>query len=146
MGDADQSYDFASIPLLVERLRDGYDLVMGNRFSGSIERDAMPWSHRFIGNPVLSWIGRVFFGSRVGTSTVDFAPSGVTHPWAGSLLHGMEFASEMVVKATLHHLRVTEVPITCIVTDAQGRLICAPGETAGATCVSCCSTARAGSS
>ena len=113
MGDADQSYDFASIPLLVERLRAGYDLVMGNRFSGSIERDAMPWSHRFIGNPVLSWIGRVFFGSRVGDFHCGlraFRRDAILGLGLSST--GMEFASEMVVKATLHHLRVTEVPIT----------------------------------
>ena len=104
MGDADQSF---------ERLRDGYDLVMGNRFSGSIERDAMPWSHRFIGNPVLSWIGRVFFGSRVGDFHCGlraFRRDAILGLGLSST--GMEFASEMVVKATLHHLRVTEVPIT----------------------------------
>jgi hypothetical protein len=113
MGDADQSYDFGSIPQLVERLRDGYDLVMGNRFSGSIEREAMPWSHRFIGNPVLSWIGRLFFGSRVGDFHCGlraFRRDAILDLGLSST--GMEFASEMVVKATLHHLRVTEVPIT----------------------------------
>ena len=63
MGDADDSYDFTAIAPLVEKLREGYDLVMGNRFPGGIEPGAMPWSHRWVGNPVLSLIGRVFFHS-----------------------------------------------------------------------------------
>ena len=113
IGDADQSYDFAAIPALVEQLRQGHDLVMGNRFRGSIEPSAMPWSHRVIGNPLLSWLGRLFFHSRVG----DFH-CGLRAFRREAILGldltstGMEFASEMVVKATLHQLRVTEVPIT----------------------------------
>ena len=113
IGDADQSYDFAAIPALVEKLRQGHDLVMGNRFRGSIEPSAMPWSHRVIGNPLLSWLGRLFFHSRVG----DFH-CGLRAFRREAILGldltstGMEFASEMVVKASLHGLRVTEVPIT----------------------------------
>jgi glycosyltransferase involved in cell wall biosynthesis len=113
IGDADQSYDFAAIPVLVEQLRQGHDLVMGNRFRGSIEPSAMPWSHRVIGNPLLSWLGRLFFHSRVG----DFH-CGLRAFRRDAILGldltstGMEFASEMVVKASLQGLRVSEVPIT----------------------------------
>ncbi len=66
MGDADDSYDFAHLAPFVERLRQGYDLVMGNRFKGGIEPGSMPFLHRYLGNPVLSGIGRLFFRSRVG--------------------------------------------------------------------------------
>jgi hypothetical protein len=113
MGDADQSYDFASIPVLVEHLRSGSDLVMGNRFRGGIEPSAMPWSHRVIGNPVLSGVGRLFFGSSVGDFHCGlraFRRDAILSLGLSST--GMEFASEMVVKATLHHLQVTEIPIT----------------------------------
>src|SRR5579859_941117 len=61
MGDADDSYDFTAIGPMIEKLRDGFDLVIGNRFAGGIQQGAMPWSHRWIGNPVLTWISRVFF-------------------------------------------------------------------------------------
>jgi len=66
MGDADQSYDFAHIPRFVEELRAGSQLVMGNRFRGGIQRDAMPALHRYLGNPVLTQVGRLFFGSPCG--------------------------------------------------------------------------------
>ena len=66
MGDADDSYDFLNLMPFVEKLRDGYDLVMGNRFQGGIEKGAMSWSHRYIGNPILSFVGRLFFGSGIG--------------------------------------------------------------------------------
>jgi glycosyltransferase involved in cell wall biosynthesis len=66
MGDADDSYDFEAIGPLIERLREGYDLVVGNRFLGGIQPGAMPWSHRWIGNPVLTFISRVFFHAPVG--------------------------------------------------------------------------------
>ena len=113
MGDADQSYDFVSIPLLIERLQQGYDLVMGNRFRGGIEPHAMPWSHRVIGNPVLSWLGRLFFHSEVGDFHCGlraFRRDAILG--LGLSATGMEFASEMVVKASLHGLRVSELPIT----------------------------------
>ena len=65
MGDADDSYDFLHLMPFVEKLREGYELVMGNRFAGGIAKGAMPWSHRYIGNPVLSFIGRTFFHSKI---------------------------------------------------------------------------------
>jgi hypothetical protein len=113
MGDADDSYDFSDLMPFLERLRSGYELVMGNRFTGGIRPGAMPASHRYLGNPVLTAIGRLFFQSpcrdfHCGLRGVDKA--------AVSRLDlrttGMEFASEMVVKATLHKLRITEVPTT----------------------------------
>ena len=113
MGDADESYDFAEIPPILERLRVGDDLVMGNRFAGGIEKGAMPWSHRWIGNPVLSMTGRIFFASHVrdfhcglrGFSVDAFRRMRLNTT-------GMEFASEIVVKASLASMKVSEVPIT----------------------------------
>ncbi|MGE5291774.1 MAG: glycosyltransferase family 2 protein [Micromonosporaceae bacterium] len=113
MGDADDSYDFTALMPFVEALRDGADLVMGNRFEGGIAPGAMPPLHRYVGNPVLSFIGRLFFRAKIG----DFH-CGLRGFRRDSMLGlglqatGMEFASEMVVKATLARLRVTQVPTT----------------------------------
>jgi glycosyltransferase involved in cell wall biosynthesis len=113
MGDADDSYDFSTLDPFVDRLRNGADLVMGNRFAGGIEADAMPWKNRHIGNPALSGIGRLFF--RAPVADFHSGMRGFTRD-AFARMHlqttGMEFASEMVVKATLLGLRVAEVPIT----------------------------------
>jgi glycosyltransferase involved in cell wall biosynthesis len=113
MGDADDSYDFSAIGPFVEKLREGYDLVMGNRFAGGIRPGAMPALHRYLGNPVLSRIGRLFFNSPVGDfhcGLRGFQKAAIE----GLDLRttGMEFASEMIVKATLMDLRITEVPTT----------------------------------
>lgn len=111
MGDSDCSYDFGEISLFIERLREGYDLVMGNRFKGGIEKGAMPPLHQYLGNPVLSFIGRLFFTSKIG----DFH-CGLRGFNRQAIIDielcttGMEFASEMVVKATLNNLKITEVP------------------------------------
>lgn len=113
MGDSDDSYDFSRLEPFVERLRGGADLVMGNRFLGGIAPGAMPPLHKYLGNPVLTSIGRLFFGSPVS----DFH-CGLRGFRRDSILGlnlqttGMEFASEMVVKATLHGLRIAEVPTT----------------------------------
>ena len=113
MGDSDDSYDFANLGPFVEKLRDGYDLVMGNRFLGGIQPGAMPPLHRYLGNPVLTAVGRLFFKSPCG----DFH-CGLRGFKREAMLGldlrttGMEFASEMVVKSTLHKLRITEVPTT----------------------------------
>ncbi len=121
MGDADDSYDFGEIAPFVEKLRAGYDLVMGNRFSGGIEKGAMPGLHRYLGNPVLTWLSRLFFGGSVG----DFH-CGMRAFRREAILSldlrttGMEFASEMVVKANLRKLRVTEVPVR-LYPDRRGR-------------------------
>lgn len=113
MGDSDMSYDFSRLDGFVERLRSGDDLVMGNRFRGGIAPGAMPWKNRYIGNPVLSGIGRLLFGCpardfhcgirgfrRAAFDRMDLRTT------------GMEFASEMVVKATLLGMRISEVPTT----------------------------------
>ena len=113
MGDADDSYDFEHLMPFVEKLREGSDLVMGNRFEGGIEDGAMPWSHRYIGNPVLSFIGRLFFKSKIR----DFH-CGLRGYNRDSILKlelhttGMEYASEMVVKSELARYKVSEVPTT----------------------------------
>ena len=113
MGDSDDSYDFLNLMPFVEKLREGYDLVMGNRFKGGIEKGAMPPLHRYIGNPVLSAIGRILYRSDIR----DFhcGLRGYNKESIQKLnLHttGMEYASEMVVQATLHKLRICEVPTT----------------------------------
>lgn len=121
MGDADDSYDFSSLEPFVEKLRDGYDLVMGNRFRGGILPGAMPPLHRYLGNPVLSGIGRLFFHSPIrdfhcglrGFSKEAFIRMDLQTA-------GMEFASEMVVKATLLQMRISEVP-TKLKPDGRSR-------------------------
>jgi glycosyltransferase involved in cell wall biosynthesis len=113
MGDSDDSYDFLNLQPFVDKLRDGHDLVMGNRFKGGIAPGAMPPLHRYLGNPVLSFAGRLFYRSDIGDfhcglrgfSREAILGLGLTTP-------GMEFASEMVVKATLAQLKTAEVPTT----------------------------------
>ena len=116
MGDADGSYDFGELPRFLEKLREGFDLVIGcrfPRFGGSIERGAMPWKHRWIGNPVLSGLGKLFFNSSVH----DFH-CGLRAFRKKAIMDlklstgGMEFASEMVVKSTLCQLKIDQIPIT----------------------------------
>ncbi len=111
MGDADSTYDFRAAPLFISKLNQGYDLVMGNRFMGTISRGAMPLLHRFLGNPILSALGRLFFGITVG----DFhcGLRAFDREAINSLnlrCPGMEFASEMVIKASLMDLRTSEIP------------------------------------
>jgi glycosyltransferase involved in cell wall biosynthesis len=121
MGDADDSYDFANLDLFVDKLRDGNDLVMGNRFKGGIARGAMPWHHKYIGNPVLSFLGRLFFGTKASDfhcGLRGFSRHAVVD--LGLRTTGMEFASEMLVKATLSGLRVAEVP-TSLKLDGRSR-------------------------
>src|SRR5712664_4268126 len=113
MGDADDSYDFTAIAPLIEKLREGYDLVMGNRFLGGIEAGAMPWSHRWLGNPVLTRISRIFFHTPVGDMHCGLrAFTKDAYERMRLRATGMEFASEMVIKASLKGMRITEVPVT----------------------------------
>ncbi len=113
MGDADDSYDFLALDDFLSQLRDGADLVMGNRFAGGIAPGAMPSLHKHIGNPLFSFLGRLFFGSKVrdfhcglrGFRTDKFGELGMS-------ALGFEFCSEMVIKATFQNWRVTEVPTT----------------------------------
>ena len=113
MGDSDDSYDFENLDGFVQRLRSGDDLVMGNRFKGGIRKGAMPWKHRYIGTPVLSAIGRNFFHAMVGDFNCGlrgFSKSAFERMDLRTT--GMEFASEMVVKAALLRMKVSEVPTT----------------------------------
>jgi glycosyltransferase involved in cell wall biosynthesis len=113
MGDSDDSYDFGNLDGFVRRLRTGDELVMGNRFKGGIKPGAMPPLHRYLGNPVLTNIGRLFFRSQCGDfhcGLRGFSRDAVLS--LGLRAPGMEFASEMVVKATLKGLRMSEVPTT----------------------------------
>jgi len=121
MGDADDSYDFSKLCTFVDALDAGYDLVMGNRFKGGIQPNAMPFLHRYLGNPILSWLGRLFFKNDIG----DFH-CGLRGFRKEAILSldlqttGMEFASEMVVKASLFGLKITEVP-TILYPDGRSR-------------------------
>jgi len=121
MGDSDDSYDFTQLEDFLSKLDEGYELVMGNRFMGEIKPGAMPFLHRFVGNPVLSWIGRLFFGCPVGDfqcglrafrkDAIDGLELQTT---------GMEFSTEMVVKATLFNLQIAEIP-TVLSPDGRDR-------------------------
>jgi glycosyltransferase involved in cell wall biosynthesis len=112
MGDSDDSYDFSQLNPFMEKLREGYDLVIGNRFKGRIKPNAMPLMNKYFGNPALSSIARLFIRSDIG----DFH-CGLRGFNRQSLLAldlktpGMEFASEMIVLATLNHLKITQVPV-----------------------------------
>jgi glycosyltransferase involved in cell wall biosynthesis len=121
MGDGDGSYDFSALGPFIERLRAGHDVVVGNRFAGGIHPDAMPWLHRHLGNPVLSLIGRRLFRTKCGDiycGLRGFDRRKVIDLDVRST--GMEFAIEMIVKATMRDLRIAEVPTT-LSPDADGR-------------------------
>jgi glycosyltransferase involved in cell wall biosynthesis len=121
MGDADDSYDFSNLSAFIRELRIGYDLVMGNRFKGGIQKGAMPFLHQYLGNPMISWIGKLFFASPCndfycGLRAFNKASIERLNLCTG----GMEFANEMVVKATLYKLKITEVP-TILSPDGRSR-------------------------
>ncbi len=121
MGDADRSYDFSALGPFIDRLRDGAELVMGNRFQGGIHDGAMPKLHRYLGNPVLSFIGRLFFRVPIGDfhcGLRGFRRDAIAA--LGLVTPGMEFASEMVAKAALAGLRIEEVPAE-LRPDGRGR-------------------------
>lgn len=121
MGDADDSYDFTALMPFVEKLREGYDLVMGNRFKGGIKPGAMPLLHRYLGNPVLSTLGRLFFKTSVRDfhcGLRGFRKDAVERMRLRTT--GMEFASEMVMKASIYDMKVAEVPTT-LSPDGRGR-------------------------
>lgn len=121
MGDSDDSYDFSALDGFVAELRGGYDLVLGNRFRGGIEPGAMPALHKFFGNPLLTLIGRTLYKSPSRDfycGLRGFRRSAILSLGLDSA--GMEFALEMIVKATIHNLRITEVP-TRLSVDGRGR-------------------------
>ncbi|MBI1795135.1 MAG: glycosyltransferase [Chloroflexi bacterium] len=120
MADADDSYDLENLFPFVEKLRDGYDLVMGNRFKGGIRKGAMPWHHRYIGNPVLSFLGRLFFNSPA--SDFHCGLRGFTKKAIEQMdlqTTGMELASEIIIKASIFGMKVCEVP-TVLFPDGRG--------------------------
>jgi len=121
MGDSDGSHDLANLQPFLQKLREGYDLVVGNRFKGGIEKKAMSFANRYIGNPILSGLGRKFFRSKVR----DFhcGLRGFTKKAYDELnlrTTGMEFASEMIVKATLKNLKVVEIPVVMLPSGRPG--------------------------
>ena len=121
MGDSDDSYDFESLDAFLEKLQDGYDLVIGNRYAGGIRASAMPPSHRYFGNPLLTLIGRMLFRSPVNDfycGLRGFRRDAILR--LGLSSRGMEFALEMIVKSTIQGLRITEVPTT-LSPDGRGR-------------------------
>jgi glycosyltransferase involved in cell wall biosynthesis len=113
MGDADDSYDFTNLMPFVERLRAGDELVMGNRFKGGIKKGAMPPLHRYLGNPVLSGLGKFFFKSSIGDFHCGLRGYNTESiRKLGLKTTGMEYASEMVVQAVINDLKISEVPTT----------------------------------
>lgn len=121
MGDADDSYDFNNLMPYVSKLREGNDLVMGNRFKGGIKKGAMPFLHKYLGNPVLSFIGRLFFKSKIGDFHCGLRGFSKEAYYRMELkTTGMEFASEMIVKASLKNLKIVEVP-TILSPDGRTR-------------------------
>ena len=121
MADADDSYDLTNLMPFVQKLRDGYDLVIGNRFKGGIKKGAMPWHHRYIGNPVLSFIGQLFFKTPAGDfhcGLRGFTKDAITK--MNLQTTGMELASEIVIKASILGMKVCEVPVI-LSPDGRGR-------------------------
>lgn len=113
MGDSDDSYDFSSLDAFVQKLDQGFDLVMGNRFLGGIAPGAMPWKNRYIGNPVLTFVGRALF--KCPAKDFHCGLRGYTKEAFLQMdlrTTGMEFASEMVIKANLFAMKIAEVPTT----------------------------------
>ena len=112
MGDADDSYDFSNLTSFVEKLRDGYELVMGNRFKGGIKKGAMPWHHKYIGNPFLSFVGRFLFNNSIGDFHCGLRGfSKETYIRINPTSGGMEFASELVINAVMLKVKICEVPV-----------------------------------
>ena len=121
MGDADDSYDFSALSPFIVKLREGNDFVIGNRFKGGIKKGAMPFLHRYLGNPVLSFLGRLFFNSSMGDFHCGLRGfSREAYKKMDLTTSGMEFASEMIVKAHLLNFKIVEVP-TILYKDGRSR-------------------------
>src|SRR5258708_6958052 len=121
MGDADDSYDFSEAPRFVAKWREGFDVVMGNRFAGEIKPGAMPWHHKYIGNPVLTRMLNLLFHAGIGDSHCGMRGfSRAVYDRMDLRSTGMEFASEFVIKAAQSGARMTEIPIT-LWPDRRGR-------------------------
>ena len=112
MGDADDSYNFLEIMPIVEKLREGYDFVIGNRFKGKMEKGAMPFSHKYIGTPIISWLGRMKCKAKIGDFNCGLR--GYDTKKINALnckCGGMEYATEMIIKAKNANLKIIEIPI-----------------------------------
>jgi len=111
MGDADDTYDFSRLDDLIRPLDQGYDMVLGNRFTGGVQPGAMPWAHRYIGSPIINLLIRRFIGIRIGDSQSGFrAFTRAAYERLRLRSGGMELASEMIVNAAREGLTITEVP------------------------------------
>ncbi len=123
MGDSDDTYDWTDLERFIIPLQNGYDLVIGNRFKGEILPGAMPWTRRYIGNPILSGILRVLFGTHISDSHCGMR-SFTSNAYEQMELQttGMEFASEMVIKAVQANLKTLEIPITYHPRDGESKL------------------------
>jgi hypothetical protein len=123
MGDSDDTYDFSDLDRLIEPLRHGADMVLGNRFAGGISKGAMPWSHRYIGSPIINFVIRLFFGTRIGDSQSGLrAFRRTVTDTLGLRSSGMELASEMIVSAARAGLSITEVPAAYNVRRGESKL------------------------
>jgi len=112
IGDSDDSYDFTDLGRFIDKLKEGYEVVMGSRFGGGIEKGAMPWTHRYIGNPILTGILNFFFKSGISDAHCGMrAFTKSAYEKMSLQTAGMEFASEMVIKAAMLKLKMTEIPI-----------------------------------
>ncbi len=123
MGDADNSYDFYEIPDFLKPLKEGYEFVMGSRFKGKIQKGAMSWSHRYIGNPILSGVCRLFFRTKL--SDIHCGMRALTREAYRKMklkTMGMEFATEMVVAALMNNLKIFEVPIQYYFREGESKL------------------------
>ena len=121
MGDSDESYEFYNLMPFIEKLEDGYDLVIGNRYKGKIEKGAMPFLHRYVGTPLITMIGKIMYKTKVG----DFN-CGIRGFIKNKIINldlkekGMEFATEMIIKAQMRDLKLTEIPVN-LRKDGRGR-------------------------
>jgi Glycosyl transferase family 2 len=123
MGDSDDTYDFSDLDALIEPLDHGADMVLGNRFAGGIANGAMPWAHRYIGSPIINFVIRLFFGTRIGDSQSGLRAfrSGVTER-LGLRSSGMELASEMIVSAARAGMTIAEVPAPYAIRRGESKL------------------------
>ena len=123
MGDSDDTYDFSDLSPLLEPLGNGYDMVLGNRFQGGLEPEAMPWAHRYLGTPVINFLIRLFSGVRIGDSQSGLrAFRRTAHATLRLKSAGMELASEMIVRAARSGWRITEVPTRYYARQAPSKL------------------------
>ena len=123
IGDADGTYDFTQIPLLLKKIKTGYDLVLGSRINGKIEKGAMPWHHKHIGNPMLSFLLNMFFNTKVSDAHSGFRIfRKKILPELNLKTTGMEFASEMIIKAAKNNFDIGEIPISYLPRIGESKL------------------------